>query len=77
MMVGTLANYEAYNNRRVVSIYAKTTDDCVELIQDCFNTVTTMAQFRLQFADKDCGVESTAYHNLHRTNCADCVDMPD
>ena len=71
------ANYEAYNNRGVASIYAKINDDCVELVQDCFDTATIIAKFRSQFADKGWGAESTANHNLHRINFVDCVDMPD
>lgn len=71
------ANYETYNNRGVASIYAKISDDCVEFIQDCFDTATIMAKFRSQFADKGWGAESRAYHNLHRIKFVDCVDMPD
>lgn len=71
------ANCEAYNNRGVASINAKINDDCVELIQDCFDTATIMAKFRSQFADKGWGAESTEYHNLHRINFVDCVDKPD
>ncbi len=69
--------YETYNNKGVASIYAKINDDCIELIQDCFDTATIMSKFRSQFADKGWGTESTAYHNIHRISFVDCIDMPD
>lgn len=45
-------NYEIYNDKRVTSIYIKITDDCIELIQDCFDTTIIIAKFRSQFANK-------------------------
>ncbi len=45
-------NYETYKNKVVASLYAKINNDCIELIQDCFDIATSMSKFRLQFADK-------------------------
>lgn len=36
-----------------------------------------MVKLKSQFADKGWGAESTAYHNLHRINFVECVDVPD
>lgn len=55
---------EGQANYEVASIYAEINDDCIELIQDCFHMATIMSKFRLQFADKGWGAESTAYPNL-------------